>query len=301
MKNRKVKESPLFEVKKEEIIKYYNFIYAYILDLKRRKGSNVSNRHKAAVREPGWASSEILYLALYGYTKKTKFSKGTQYLSWKTIPKTFEKRVLSLLGPDVRKFIMLKENEILNVKDSAAPEGPVHVNTLSYDLRTDSQEVLDRMQKYIEDYDLHSAVDIDILKNLVQTQILIESAHKKLTKGEHTAFDLKDLSVQLKNYTTLLGLSKKDRLDLGAERKRGSIGELATIYEETLKEYPELEQEFFLEELNMLLDKHERLTEDGERELSSKSFKIISGGYTLEEAFAITDRRRKNAKQPKNR
>lgn len=300
MKSLNIKEAPLYNVTIEDIHKYYNFTYAFILDLKKRKGSNVSNRHRIAVREPGWAAAEIMYLALYGYTKKTKFAKSSQYLKWKTAPKSLERRVIVLLGPDAVKFIKRQEAEITvaRTQKKAAPDTPV--NTISYELRTDDTEIQNRMQRYIEDFDLHSAIDRDILKNLIQTQLLIETAHKKIAMGEHNSFDLKSLSLQLKDYTLLLGLSKKDRIDFGAERKKGSIAELATVYEETLREYPELEQEFLHEELVMLLDKHERLTEDGERELSIKSFRIISGGYSIEEALSITGRKRKHAKKPKS-
>jgi len=297
----KVKEAPLYNVKKEDVIKFYHFVYAFILDLKRRKGDRVTHRHRAAVKEPGWAAAEIIYLALYGYTKKTKFSKKTQYLKWKSAPKSFEKRVIYLLGTEGIKYVKEKEKELLNIREERGVQGIAPVSTISYELRTGDEEVQIRMQRYIEDFDLHSAVDIDVLKNLVQTQILIESAHKNLSKGEGTSFDLKSLASQLKDYALLLGLSKKDRLDFGAERKKGSIAELATVYEQTLQEYPEIKHDFLMDELNMLLDKHERLNEDGEREIASKSFRIISGGFTIEEALSMTGRKRKNAKSSKNR
>jgi len=301
MRNLKLKEAPLFDVTQEEVIKFYHFVYAFVLDLKRRKGTNVTHRHRSAVNEPGWAAAEILYLALYGYTKKTKFAKKSQYLKWKNAPYTLEKRIMSLLGIEGKKFVKEKEEELLNIKKELKIEGPATVNTLSYNLRTDDQEIQIRMQRYIEDFDLHSAVDIDILKNLVQTQVLIETAHKKLSEGKPTNFDLKSLATQLKDYAILLGLSKKDRLDFGTERKKGSIAELAGTYEQTLQEYASIEQEFLIEELNMLLDKHERLNDDGERELSLKAFRTISGGYTLEEALSMTNRKRKNAKRQKSR
>lgn len=296
-----VKEDPLFNIKKEDAVKFYHFIYAFIMDMKEKSGGKVKFRYKAAVTEPGWAAAEILFLAMYGYTKKTKFAKKSQYLKWRSAPKSLETRVIHLLGKEGKRYILEKEAELRHIKTEANVPQDTHVDSISYRLRTDSDEVQLRMQKYMEDFDLHSAVDIDVLKNLVQTQILIETAHQRLAKGEGTTMDLKSLATQLKDYALLLGLSKKDRIDFGAERKKGSIAELATVYEQTIQEYPELEHEFFVEELNMLLDKHERLTQDGEREISSKSFRIISGGYTIEEALSITGRKRKNAKPPKGR
>lgn len=296
-----IKEAPIFDVTKEDVLKFYSFVYSFIIDLRDKTEGRVKYKHRAAIKEPGWAASEIVYLALYGYTKKTKFAKKSQYLKWKSAPRSFEKRVMHLLGREGERYIRQQEEALLNIRKEANATDTQPVNSLSYELRTDSNEVQVRMQKYIEDFDLHSAVDIDVLKNLVQTQILIETAHKRLAKGEGTSFDLKSLATQLKDYALLLGLSKKDRIDFGAERKKGSIAELATIYEETLQEYPEIEHDFFVEELNMLLDKHERLTEDGEREVTSKSFKVISGGYTIEEALAITGRKRKHAKKIKGR
>jgi hypothetical protein len=156
------------------------------------------------------------------------------------------------------------------------------------------------MQKYIDDFDLHSSIDQDVLKNLIQTQMMIEYAQGRMLLGQGTQYNLKELTDQLKSYTMLLGLSKKDRLEMGAERKKGSIAELASVYEETLKEYPQLEHDFLIEELEMLLDKYERPDHDGNREISAKTFRVVSGGYTLEEAREITGRKRKNVKNTKS-
>jgi len=299
MKKQRPKETPLFNVTKEEIIQLYNFIYAYLLDLKKRKGHRITRRHKAAVNEPSWACAEIIYLALYGYTKKTKFSKTNQYLRWPNPKPDFKKRVMHLLGPEAQYYVKQKEKELLGIRveRKIPPEEKAIVNTISYELKTTNMEIQSRMQKYIDDFDLHSSIDLDILRNLVQTQLLIEVAHKALAEGKHSSQDLKSLSLQLKEYASLLGLSKKDRVDFGSERKKGSIAELASTYEETLREYPTLEQEFLIDELNMLIDKHERLNDDGERELSIKAFRTISGGYTMEEARSMTGRKRKYVKK----
>ena len=302
MSTLRYKEKPLFDVKTNDILKMYDFLYSFFLFLRHKKGDKVTRRHKAAVDEPGWASAEILYMSLYGVKKKTKYSKQTKYLTWKNAPKSLQARIMNLLGPEGKSYLIETDRSQPRPKrepgvTQETPQVDQHVNHMSYTLRTDDIEIQTRMQKYIEDFDLHSAVDIDILRNLVQTQLLIELAHKALSEGKHTTQDLKSLSQQLKDYALLLGLSKKDRIDLGAERKKGSIAELASTYEETLREYPELEREFLIDELNMLLDKHERLDDDGESELALKAFRVISGGYTLEEARSITGRKRKNVKQ----
>jgi len=297
MKNNPTKEVPLYEATVEEIVKLYQLAYLYIMDLKRT--GNSSKRQRNAVKEPAWGAAEILYMALYGYTKKTKFAKRGAYIRWNNAPNNFEKRVLALLGPDVKKFLKKQRGEIQEFKgdDSTQESG---VDLISFSFKTDDAEVKRRMQQYIEDFDLHSPIDKDILKNLVITQMLIESAHKNMLKGHASALNVKELSAQLKDYTILLGLSKKDRIDLGSERKKGSIAELVTVYEQTLQEYPELEHDFLVEELEMLLDKYERLNYDGEREISAKTFRVISGGYTIEEAREITGRKRKNARPPQD-
>lgn len=292
------KEDPLFDFTKEDVVKYYNLIYSFILEL--RKKPNVATSYKAALKEPAWCASEILYLSIHGYSKKNKFSRSSQYLFWNKAPKALEKRIIALLGNDFKSYMEGTFNSINTYVEDAIPvtrkgSSPA-VNTISYTFRTDDKEVLRRMQNYIEDFDLHSSIDHDILKNLVKTQMLIEYAQDQALMGKSTMFNVKDLTDQLKNYTILLGLSKKDRVDLGAERKKGSIAELAMVYEETLQEYAELETEFLIEELEMLLIKYERTDTDGNREVSAKAFRVVSGGYTIEEAREITGRKRKNAK-----
>jgi hypothetical protein len=295
-----LKEAPLFNVKTNDILYYYDLIYSFFLELKRT--GKVSVRNKFAAKRPGWAASEILFLALYGYTKKNKFSTQSPYLKWHRPPKTLETRILSLLGNEFRKYFKIKKGELQPIKDDGkdkniAKEKDILVSARSYVFRTDDEEVQSRMQEYIEDFDLHSSIDKDVLKNLVKTQMLIEHSQNILLKGGQPNTDIKSLSEQLRNYTNILGLSKKDRADLGSERKKGSVGELALIYEQTLQEYPDLEQQFFHEELNMLLDKYERLTPDDKRELSAKAFRVISGGFTVEEARQITGRKRRYVKK----
>lgn len=290
-----IKEAPLLNVKTDEIRKFYDIIYAFFIDLE--KSGRVSSRNRIAVKEPSWAASEIIYLALHGYTKKTKFSKVHSYIKWSRCPKSFYNRIVNLLGAQFRGYIkgILKDEKRIKEESQVIDDDyEKQVKTISYTFKTDDQEVQRRMKEYIDDFDLHSSIDKDILKNLVKTQMLIESSQDTLLRGEHSNLDVKSLTEQLKNYTTILGLSKKDRVDLGSERKKGTVAELTLLYEQTLQEYPELEEEFLLEELNMLLDKYERMNEDGDRELSAKAFKVISGGYTLEEALEMTGRKRRN-------
>jgi len=298
MKNQAAKEMLLYDVTKEEIVKYYQFVYMFILDMKKR--GNKNSRYRNAVNEPSWGAAEIVYLALYGYTKKAKFSKKGQYIRWNRPPKKFKTRVHALLGIEGKKFVENQGKELERKIEETGSDPSQAVNVLSYEFRTDNVEVLRRMQKYIDDFDLHSSIDQDILKNLVQTQMMIESAQARMLLGKGTAYNVKELTDQLKSYTMLLGLSKKDRIDLGAERKKGSIAELASVYEETLREYPSLEHDFLIEELEMLLDKYDRFDHDGNREISAKTFKSVSGGYTLEEARELTGRKRKNVRKPKS-
>lgn len=258
------------------------------------KSGRVSIRNRPAAKSPAWAAAEIIYLALYGYSKKTKFAKAGVYLKWSRCPKNFESRIINMTGAQFRGYISKTNKEEKEIKNVAGVTKDTPVDSLSYHFRTDDEEVSKRMKEYIDDFDLHSSIDRDILKNLVKTQMMIEMAHDALLKGEHSVLDPKALSDQLRNYTTLLGLSKKERVDLGQERKKGTIAELTLLYESTLQEYPELEEDFLLEELNMLLDKYQRLNEDGDRELSAKAFHVISGGYTIEEALEMTSRKKKN-------
>lgn len=299
MRNRASKEIPLFNVNKAEVVKYYQFVYMFLLYMRKRP--TISKRIKNATTEPTWGAAEIIYLALYGYTKKTKFSKAGQYIRWNKAPKSLEKRVMVLLGVEGKKYLAEQERKAGDTRQEAGATPDHPVNALSYEFRTDDIEVQRRMQRYIDDFDLHSSIDQDMLKNLVKTQMMVEFAQARMLRGQGTTYNVKELTDQIKSYVLLLGLSKKDRVDLGAERKKGSIAELASVYEDTLKEYPNLEHDFLVEELEMLLDKYDRLDNDGEREISAKTFKVVSGGYTLEEARDITGRKRKNVKSSKSR
>jgi hypothetical protein len=288
------KEAPLYNVTATEIKKYYNIVYVYLLELSR--SGKVSVKNKRATDNPAWAASEILYMALYGYTKKTKFSKAQRYIKWNRPPKSLDKRVLALMGKPFRADQEKKIEKVKQIAPTTAVEAVSQEHfsdILTETFMTSDDEVIHRMQVYIEDFDLHSSVDKDQLKNLIKTQMLIESAHDRMLKGEPTNLDIKSLSDQVKTYTTMLGLSKKDRVNLGSERSKGSVAELTIVYENTLNEYAGLEEDFLLDELNMLLDKYERINNDGERELNVKAFRVISGGFTIEEALEMTGRKRK--------
>ncbi|PIR43275.1 hypothetical protein COV24_03385 [candidate division WWE3 bacterium CG10_big_fil_rev_8_21_14_0_10_32_10] len=303
-------ESPIFNIRLGEIEDMYQTIYLYFLGIKNSKTSSITKKQRNAAESPKWAAYEVLFLALYGYTKKNKFSKAKTYMQWKNCPYKLKTRVLAILGPGGREFFdneQRKRDNILSEIKEEASSSPTNnpvtvgkntiVDRISYEFRTDDNEIRSRMQTYINDFDLDSAIDRDILRNLVITQLLIEKAQTSLLANSRTDLSVKELSDQLKNYVTLLGLSKKDRLSLGAERQKGSIAELATVYDETLREYQNVEYDFLIEELNMLLDKYERLDPDGEREISLKAFRTISGGYSLEEALEMTGRKRLGTKK----
>jgi hypothetical protein len=303
------KESPVFNVTKQEIVDTYSKVYMCILDMRGKNPNSSKPKMRLAFAEPGWAASEIIYMALYGYTKKSKFVKARSYIRWNNAPKTLYKRAVSLMGLSAKHFFDGNRGQKFSLEDLTFSGSKEIDNTVDKmvsgagqrkpNTAPDPAEIQRRMMTYIEDFDLHSSVDRDILSNLIKTQILIEQAHATLLNGGITTLDLKGLAEQQKNYTMLLGLSKKDRLSFGADRKKGSIAELSAIYEETLDEYPELEQEFLIEELNLLLDKFERQTPDGDREISVKTFRVVSGGFTIEEALEITGRKRRNASKPK--
>jgi len=275
-----------------EILEFYNLIYTFFVRMRSNK--SCPKKLRSALDKPLWATEEVLYVALYGYTKRALFSKrGSYYKNLKLEP-TLDGRVKKILGTlfvafyydmQAKKVIgeEIKE-ELEQQSQAAAASAQQVVNSISYDLRTTSIEEQERMQQYIDDFDLHSGIDLDILRNLVRTQILIERTHLDMLNGKSVNVDLKSLSDQLKNYTMLLGLSKKDRVDLGSERAKGSIAELSTVYEQTIREAPQLEYEFLLEELEMLLNKYDRRTIYGDRELTEKEFMVLSGGFTVQEA-----------------
>jgi hypothetical protein len=220
------------------------------------------------------------------------------YRPWKEAPSTFEDRILKLLGSAFKTYVTTGVGEIVRAKSATSKAVDSILDDIEESRVTSRKERISettnqiygdadigpRMQKYIEDFDLRSPIDDDMLRNLVITQILIERAHDSLLRGGTESADLKSLSEQVKNYVTLLGLSKKDRLDIGAERQKGSIAELSLVYEHTLETYPQIEKEFLIEELGMLVEKHDRITTENERELDACSFKIVSGGYSIEEA-----------------
>lgn len=284
------KESPLYTVTTKEVQAWYNFVYMFVLDLRSRGVKSV--RYSAAMKAPGWAAAEIIFLALYGYTKKMKFAKSTAYWRWSNAPKTLEGRVMMLLGKEGQSFRSMLDSEGMKVEVDEASEFKIEPDKAFVPSSVagmdpgivDEAGINRRMQRYIQDFDLHSAIDNDLLKNLVVTQILIETEQNMLLRGRTSGIDLPKLTGQVQIYTNLLGLSKKDRLDFGAERKKGSIADLVSVYEDTKREYVDFEIECLREELEVLLNKHQRRTPDGDRELSDDEFRIVSGGFTVAEA-----------------
>ena len=293
MRDNKNKEIPLYNVTTKEVQNMYNFVYMFVLDLRSRKGATTNPRYKSAIESPGWAAAEIIYMCLYGYTKKIKFSKRLTYYRWNNAPKSLEARAIVLLGKEGKEFKNALENNGITIDstsdDSKIPfsvDSPIITSTAALTAAgfPDDAAIQRRMQRYIEDFDLHSAIDMDLLKNLIVTQVLIEAEHSQLLMHRSTGIDLRQLTMQVDTYTKLLGLSKKDRLDYGAEKKKGTVAELVGVYEDTKRKYVEIEIEFLQVELEMLLHKYERRNPDGDREISESEFRIVSGGYSVEEA-----------------
>lgn len=288
MLGKEKKETPIFSVTLHDIKKWNHVVYSFLMYMRRKHGKDISARYKAAVANPRWATEEILIMAMYGYTKKTKFSRKSTYLRWNRCPKTMENRILSMLGKPGRAFMeeynKKRENSVNTVED--VMDIPTVQEQAGNLFQVDRAEVSSRMQAYIEDFDLHSSVDMDVLKNVVTTQVIIEMEHRKQLLGQPcmSPQDMKNLSLQLKDYISILGLSKKDRADLYAERQKGSIAELTLVYEKTQEKYVNMEREFLQEELELLLAKYNRRNDDGEREINAKEFQIFSGGFTVEEA-----------------
>ena len=217
------KESPLYTITTKEIQAWYNFVYMFVLDLRARGVTSV--RYSIAIKSPGWAAAEIIFLAVYGYTKKMKFAKSSAYWRWTNAPKTLEGRVMMLLGKEGHAFRSMLDSEGMKVEvdeetefkiEQDKPFVPSTVASMDPTI-VDEAGIQRRMQKYIQDFDLHSAIDNDLLKNLVVTQILIETEQNMLLRGRTSGIDLPKLTAQVQIYTNLLGLSKKDRLDFGAE------------------------------------------------------------------------------------
>jgi hypothetical protein len=304
----KYKEQICVSITTKEIVSAYELVHDYLIRLKQSKTKH-NWKTKAATDTPALSATEIVYCGLHGYTKKNKLSNARRYLRWATAPETLMERVELLVGKDFSLYLE-QDGKVFNATTEKAlphltPIPKEKKKSLSVsgvsDLGTDplilsDSELEIRMQRYVEDFDMYSVIDKDLLRNLIRTLFLIEVEQGKLIAGKPTSVslqDLKELGLQVKNYTTLLGLTKKDRDTLSAKRQKGSIAELAMLYEKTQEEYMELENDFLIEELNLLLNKYERLNLDGARELSAKSFRIISGGFTLDEARELTGRKRK--------
>lgn len=305
----KTKETPLYTITTSDIRKLYSFCYEFCENYSRIHEGKPTKITTMLIKNPSVGAAELLYLVLYGYSKKRKFSKTRTYLHWKSIPKTAEGRLKALIGSDnkaarriIKETIAETGVDKVPIRFGSDTQQPTeNTSTAFVPGFFDEQSFNARMQRYTNDFDLHSAVDQDVLRNLVKTQILIEQEHDLRLSGKSMLNDaaLKSLSEQLKNYITILGLSKKERADSGLERQQGSVAELAQVYEETLQTYLDVEEEFFREELEMLLEKFERRTIDGDRELDAITFKIISGGVTVEKAREIVGVKRKYAKKPK--
>lgn len=295
-----VNDKILPNVKLSTIITVYNNLVLFFMDLKSRP--LISPVMRIPSEKPKWAAEELLFLVLYGFDKRSKFKKNNDFLIWNGCPMTFEGRLKKILGPKVygeyetycsfieRQKGIKNPNKFVGNKPKTQILGS---DVVVDNIAIDEADIQGKMNVYIEDFDLHCSVDRDILRNYVITQMLIERAQLKLLRGGSTSLDVNKLTDQLKNYIGILGLSKKDRRDLDSERKKGSIAELTRIYEDTLETYPDLEEKFLFEELDMLLNKYNRVDMEGNREISITSFKIVSGGYSIEEARSFVEEYRK--------
>ena len=287
---------PLCNITYEEIYNTYTTLLAFFLEIKNI-GSSSGYAPKIS-KAPKYFAEDFMYMALYGINKRDRFKKANTYSMWYKVPNNFQDRIRVLLGPGLYSLYMDYVDGLNNVykqeqervvshgaSSSIIDSLPITKSNKSFgSYEIDPSMIESRMQIYIDDFDLHSSVDKDILRNYVITQLLIEKTHENMLRGGAVKHDLKALTEQLRNYITILGLSKKDRIDLGSERKKGSIAELALIYEDTLANYSDTEEMFLYEELRMLLNKQKRRNADGDPEITRKTFQICSGGFSIEEA-----------------
>jgi len=160
----------------------------------------------------------------------------------------------------------------------------------------DLDEISRRKRMYIDEFGFSTRPDLGLLDRLVRIEIAVENYETSLITGEGSldskaADSIKKLTETMINIQKTLGITAEQRSKVKTQSKEGTVAELFQTYEDTKREKPDLDMKWMLEELDMLLRKHNRYNEKGDREISAPVFKRFSGGISVNEAYKLLGRK----------
>lgn len=155
----------------------------------------------------------------------------------------------------------------------------------------DLKEMSAKKKAYINEFGFSASSDIALLDRLVRIEVVVNKWETALITGQDVdskaADSIKKLTDSMLSLQRNLGITAEQRSKLKSQNKEGTVAELFQQYQDTKREWPEIEQKFLHQELHMLLNKYNRTREDGNREISAPEFKRLSGGISVSEACKV--------------
>lgn len=146
-----------------------------------------------------------------------------------------------------------------------------------------------RKEQYLKDYNINSSSDMPILHEIIMSEIQLARYDDFLTSNPEKYTD----ELRTKIFENLckaqktLGISREQRIDFEGT-SNDTLADLVKEYEDIRTVVPEIEVLFFLEELEILLQKYDRGELRGTKELSDALFKQITS-IDVEQARKIYD------------
>ena len=257
--------------------------------------------------DPIQKANTILYCAVNGVTKDERGSDK----EWLNAPGlvtdspsvALMKRVTRLCGPTFKKFLSGTPTASRKPSQNAGkkkrgPNPNSGTNAGSLD-EHDFKKMRLKRKEYIEEFGFDNRADMVLLDRLVRLETVVEIQEDSLLTGgtdlgSKVPDNIKKLTDTIVSLQKALGITAEQRSKVKSKSKEGTVAELYRQYEDTKREWPDLEQGYLLQEIDMLLAKHKRRREDGSRELTASEFKRLSRGITVSQAYNLLQRKNPN-------
>lgn len=250
---------------------------------------------------PVQRANQLLFCAVNGVKMDEKGNKS----EWMNAPgkatdppkSVLTKRLTILCGRGFKQYI----NGVPTATPKPTPEatknkpGPKAEATASDINEHDLKKMREKKNSYIKEFGFTARADIALLDRLVRLEVGVEKWETILitmpVADSKISDNIKKLTDTMVSLQKALGITAEQRAKVKAQSKEGTVAELFQKYQDTVREWPELELGFLQQELHMLLNKYNRRKEDGSREITASEFKRLARGISVNEAYKLMKRK----------
>ena len=257
--------------------------------------------------DPIQKANTVLYCAVNGVTKDER-GKDKEWLNSPGLSSdeprvALMKRVTRLCGRGFKQFLSGTPTASRKPSKSAGKKKPGPNPNSGKNIGSLDEHDFKAMRKkkaeYIDEFGFDNRADIVLLDRLVRLETVVEFQEDSLLTGaadlgSKAPDNIKKLTDTIVSLQKALGITAEQRSKVKSKSKEGTVAELYRQYEDTKREWPELEQQYLLQELDMLLAKHNRIREDESRELTASEFKRLSRGISVRQAYNLLKRKNPN-------